>query len=213
MKISIIIFLLILFSAKTDGQTLEEWIQQKKTQKKYLLQQISGLQLYIGYLQKGYSIAGKGLSFIGELKKGEYDLHQDYFANLKSVNPTIKNYVRIADILSIAFQTLHSSKSAFKGIKRSKVLTQKELNHIQAVYGRLLNASSNTISELMDVITSGKLQMTDDERISRIELLYDDVQDQYKFSQRFNSENKLMIVARLGEKKEVEFGRNIYGIK
>ena len=59
-------FLIILFavvSTSVKAQTFAEWFQQGATQKKYLLQQIAALQVYIGYVQKGYSIAKKGLKY------------------------------------------------------------------------------------------------------------------------------------------------------
>ncbi|MBK8088802.1 MAG: hypothetical protein IPK31_13170 [Chitinophagaceae bacterium] len=40
-----------LFNA-ANAQTLNEWVNQKSTQKKYLLQQIAALQVYIGYAKK-----------------------------------------------------------------------------------------------------------------------------------------------------------------
>jgi len=46
----IFLFLLLVVSAGSNlqAQTFAEWFQQKKTQKKYLLQQIAALQVYIG---------------------------------------------------------------------------------------------------------------------------------------------------------------------
>ncbi|MCH5688762.1 conjugal transfer protein TraI [Niabella sp. W65] len=50
----ILLFLLLVVSAGSNlqAQTFAEWFQQKKTQKKYLLQQIAALQVYIGYAKK-----------------------------------------------------------------------------------------------------------------------------------------------------------------
>lgn len=56
-------------------QTFHEWFRQKKTQKKYLIQQIAALKVYLGYVQKGYSIAQKGLTTVSNIKKGNFDLH------------------------------------------------------------------------------------------------------------------------------------------
>ena len=53
MKILLMI-LAFFVSGKTYSQTYEEWFQQTKTQKKYLLQQIAALKVYIGYAEKGF---------------------------------------------------------------------------------------------------------------------------------------------------------------
>ncbi|ULT42931.1 conjugal transfer protein TraI [Niabella defluvii] len=69
----ILLFLLLVVSAGSNlqAQTFAEWFQQKKTQKKYLLQQIAALQVYIGYAKKGYNIAKDGLNTIGGFTRGE----------------------------------------------------------------------------------------------------------------------------------------------
>ena len=50
MKKLLIMFLLGMLATTTQAQTFAEWFKQKKTQKKYLVQQIAALQVYIGCL-------------------------------------------------------------------------------------------------------------------------------------------------------------------
>src|SRR3954469_16187075 len=92
MKTTFIISLLLAFAGQSQGQTFSEWFRQKKTQKKYLIEQIAALQVYTGYLEKGYSIVIEGLSQISNIKHSDFDLHADYFSSLKYINPSIKNY-------------------------------------------------------------------------------------------------------------------------
>src|SRR5258706_12690912 len=94
---------IILLSAKTFfsfGQTTEEWTEQKKTQIKYLLQQIAANKIYIDYLEKGYQIAHGGLQTIQNIKKGDFNLHIGFLDSLKKINPAIKNWAKIADIIA-----------------------------------------------------------------------------------------------------------------
>lgn len=49
-----------------EAQTFDEWFRQKKTQKKYLVQQIAALKVYLGYLKEGYEIAQKGMGYSRE---------------------------------------------------------------------------------------------------------------------------------------------------
>jgi hypothetical protein len=64
-----------------------EWFRQKKTQLKYLAEQIAALKVYLEYLKKGYDVAQKGLSTIELIKSGSFSLHKDYFNSLKQVSP------------------------------------------------------------------------------------------------------------------------------
>ncbi|MBO9573555.1 MAG: hypothetical protein J7497_15310, partial [Chitinophagaceae bacterium] len=98
MKIIIsIIFLFGSFSG--SAQTWSEWFKQKKTQIKYLTQQIAALQIYIGYARKGYEIADKGLTAIGDIKNGEFNLYRDFFSSLREVNSNLHAYSRREGII------------------------------------------------------------------------------------------------------------------
>jgi len=81
MKKIIAIAMLLSITKSMSAQTFAEWFRQKSTQKKYLIQQIAALQVYIGYVSKGYSIAKKGLNTIQDIKHGDFDLHKNYFNN------------------------------------------------------------------------------------------------------------------------------------
>lgn len=76
MKRLIVLILFAILSTDVKAQTFAEWFRQSATQKKYLLQQIAALQVYIGYVQKGYSIAKEGLSAISDIKHGEFKLQR-----------------------------------------------------------------------------------------------------------------------------------------
>lgn len=119
MKRLFTLILFALFSLTPKAQTLAEWFQQGGTQKKYLLQQIAALQVYIGDVQKGYSIAKQGLNTISDIKNDEFNLHKDYFNSLKIVNPKIKNYSKVADISVLQVNIIKVYKEAEKQMKQS----------------------------------------------------------------------------------------------
>jgi len=62
--------IILLSGAQVNAQTWNEWFRQKKTQKKYLVQQIAALKVYLKYLKQGYRIVDKGLSLVGDIKDG-----------------------------------------------------------------------------------------------------------------------------------------------
>ncbi len=166
MKRLFIFVLIAITSATANAQTFEEWSQQKETQKKYLLQQIAGLQVYIGYVQKGYSIAHDGLNFIGDIKKGELNLHIDYFKSLKTANPNIKRYSKVADIITLQLKIMNVYKNTSRQVQQTKAFNTDELKYINEVFNRLIDDCMATIDELIAITTSNKLEMKDDERLS-----------------------------------------------
>src|SRR5260221_14255636 len=96
----ILTVLLMIIAPGVHAQNWEEWTQQKKTQIKYLEGQIAALQVYLSYAEQGYSIAKHGLTAINDIKNGDFSLHKGYFTSLKNVNPKIKSYWKIADIIA-----------------------------------------------------------------------------------------------------------------
>lgn len=213
MKRLIILLLFAILSTGTKAQTFAEWFRQSATQKKYLLQQIAALQVYIGYVQKGYSIAKQGLNTISDIKKGEFNLHKDYFNSLKTVNPKIKNYSKVADIIALQVNIIKIYKEAAKQLKQSRSFNAGEINYINGVFDRLMDDCAKTIDALITVTTSGELEMKDDERLKQIDALYSDMEDKYTFVQGFSNEAKLLAASRIREQNDIQTSRALNGIK
>ena len=86
-------------------------------QRKVLLQQIAALKVYTDYAQKGYSEAKKGLTTIGDFKRGEFNLHSDYFNSLKTVNPKIKTYAKVGEIIAVQLKIIKNSSFIIKQVQ------------------------------------------------------------------------------------------------
>ncbi len=212
-KICLLLFILTTVSETINAQTSAEWFQQKKTQKKYLIQQIAALQVYLEYGQKGYKIAKEGLTTISGLTKGELNLHGDYFNSLKKVNPQIKQYAKVADIVAMQVRILQEYKRNYRQVTRSNAFNEEELDYIRSVFERLLDDCGRTLDELTLITTNGQLEMEDHARIARIDKLYLDVQDQYTFSQKFSNELKTQAISRIRENTAIQTSRVWQGIK
>jgi hypothetical protein len=210
----ILLFLLLVSAAGgLQAQTFAEWFNQKQTQKKYLLQQIAELQVYIGYAQKGYNIAKEGLNTIGGYTRGEFNLHTDYLNSLKSVNPEIRRYAKVADIIALQVKIVQNYNRTHGRLNSSDAFSNDELAYIRRVFRRLLDDCDKSLDELITITTDSKLEMKDDERIARIDKLYLDMQDKYSFSQSFSNDAKSLAASRIKEKTVVQTSRVLQGIK
>lgn len=214
MKKILILTTATLFGALlSTAQTTDEWLNQKSTQKKYLLQQIAALQVYIGYEKKGYNIVSGGINTIRNIKNGDFNLHRDFFNRLKNVNPAIRRYAKVADIISYQVKIIKQTKQTLQQVRETNQFTEAELDYCKKVFDNLLDECMKTIDELMLVTTSGELQMKDDERLKRIDKLYADVQDKYSFACSFSEDMGLLAVQRLGEQVEINRSKLINGMK
>lgn len=195
------------------AQTFAEWFQQKKTQIKYLGIQIAALQIYAGYLQKGYHIAQKGLSAISDIKNGEFNLHKGYFGSLGNVNPAIAKDARIAAIIAMQLSIVQQYHKAYSNAKSSGQFNSDEVNYIYTVFMNLLNQCTNNLTELINITTSSKYQLTDEERIKRLDDLYSDMQDKYAFTQSFSNQTGVMALSRMKDANDAATLQQMYNIK
>lgn len=201
------IAILLFISLSASAQTWGEIFNQKKTQEKYLVEQIAAFQVYIDYARKGYKIASSGIGIVKDLKNGEFGLHRAFVGSLKSVNPAIKNSSKVAEIIALQF-------AISKGFKRldNSWLSASEQDYIRAVKAKVMAESSTDLEDLLLVITSGKIEMKDDERIRRLDLIYDNIKDKAAFVQNFTGDVNILISRKKQEADEAIRTKKLYGI-
>lgn len=194
--------------APARAQTFAEWFSQKKTQKKYLLQQIAALQVYIGYAKKSYEIVGSGLQTVRDITNGEFGLHNAFISGLKKVSPTIRNDVRVVEIIEAQVSII----KAFGTIKSHKGFSADQQSYISRLADGVISECYTDLEELLLVITSGKLEMKDDERLKRLNAIYERMLDKSSFTQSFCGDAALMIRQKEMEQRAIDNLRRYYEI-
>src|SRR5260221_3607619 len=177
MKMLIIILSLTVLFNHSRAQTCDEWFNQKKTQKKYLIEQIVALQVYLDYVKKGYTIAKNGLTAIENIKNGNFNLDRDFFKSLKNVKPAIKNSVKVVDIIAFQYSIIRDMKNVYRFCQNSKHFTPEEVRYVARVHTSMLILCDASLSELHTIIQSDNAQMTDEEGLQRIDKIHDDLKD------------------------------------
>ncbi|WP_202703572.1 hypothetical protein [Flavobacterium sp. UGB4466] len=201
---------IVLFFA---GFLLNQGIHAQAKQRKELLLQIAALQIYIDYAKKGYSAVSKGLNFIGDVKKGEVNLHGDYFTSLLKINPRVRYYYKTAEIISLQFKIMKIYKSTYTKLKTDDLFQGNELDYIERSFIKLLESCNHTLDELLVLTTDSELELKDDQRIERIDELYKTMVDNYEFCLSFSNEAKLLSLSKSYEQKDAESTQSIYGLK
>ncbi len=183
----------------------------QKKQIKLYLQQIAANKVYIEYLQKGYRIARSGLTTIGNIKNGHYKLDGDFFNSLESVNPNVRNYSKVSEIISLQLSIVKSYKETLRRAKESRVFQNDELGYMGRVFDDLVSGCMDLTDELILIIGSGKLKMSDDERIKRIDQVHSDMKERYVFNNSFSSDISTMTLQRVKELSDAERVGKMYG--
>lgn len=183
---------------------------QNKTIKLYL-KQIAANKVYIEYLQKGYKIAKNGLNTIGKIKNGHFSLDKDFFAGLQSINPKVRNYVKVADIVAMNVEVAEQYKKAVNESRKHDMYNKEELTYINKVFSSLIENCTMVTDELILLVTPNKLKMSDDERINQIDKLHSDMQDNYVFVNSFSGTITMMTLQRMKEARDAASVRTLHG--
>lgn len=214
MKRSIILLILLILTVAIAANAqgiIGSIFNQNGTQDEYMIQQIAALQLYKSYLMKGYKIVKDGSSTISGFKNGSLLQHTAHFDSLKTVSGRIRNYSRIQDIIDMDKAMLESYPQVYPKLSAADALTAMQLSGYRQLYNSLTAKASTDMDELQLVITSGKVQMTDDQRISKIDQLYYNMQRLQASVVRLNSQSLALAAQRQREAKDRAAMRSLYG--
>jgi len=167
-------------------------------------EKLTQLKEILNDLYKGYEILSEGYTAIKDISEGNFDLHKDFLDGLLQVNPVIKNYKRVADIVYYQTLILKNATTSLKNFKSSDLFSEDEIKYMSTVYTNLMNGSVKNIDDLLTIITAGELRMSDDERLAGIDRIYNDVQDKLMFLKNFNNGTALLAAQRKNEMWRVE---------
>jgi hypothetical protein len=205
----------LLFTAISSGmavtaqaQTFAEWFAQKKTQQKYLLQQIAALQVFSNYLKQGYQIANNGLASISGTLKTENGLHSTYYNRMKTASPLVKNNAMVQEIMAWQQDIL----TRLKDISQISGMTAEEKSYLEDVRAAVLKDCDQQLHTLQAVIGDGKIEMSDAERIALVTKIHTAMMENYHFTSGFTTHAKLYAARRQQEQNQVNVTKQVYGI-
>jgi DNA repair ATPase RecN len=160
------------------------------------IEKLAQMKSILSEMYKGYEILSGGYNTIKSLAEGNFNLHSAYLNGLLQVSPTVKSYVRVADIISAQATLVSEYKSAYTAFSKSGSFSATELNYITGVYANLFNQSLNNLDELVMILTDSKLRASDAERLNGIDHIYNDIQDKLSFLRMFNSKAGILATQR-----------------
>ncbi|PWT74955.1 MAG: hypothetical protein C5B59_10000 [Bacteroidetes bacterium] len=191
------------------AQTFAEWFEQKKTQIQYLINQIAAYGVYAKDLEKGYRVAEKGWQTINEIKNGELNLHTAFFNSLLLVNPSVSGYSRVPGIISYVV----SIQNDFRKILSMPNLYPDDISYLNNVSGKMTSDCLDAINELTNLTSDNVFQLTDDQRIRRIDSIYTKMKDEYAFVQSLAGSVQAMLASRVSDQNNIQISKYLFGIK
>ena len=204
--VSILIFLFSLLCTKGNAQSHE--IQQLLLD----VEKLAQLKNILADLKKGYQILSAGYGTINNISQGNFSMHKAFLDALLDVSPVVKNYRRVADVIVTQLRIVSDYRRAYRQFAQSGKFTPGELAYFDRIYSNLFTASVNNLEALAKVVTAGKLRMSDDERLTAIDAVWNEAEDQLAFLTHFNNEAKVLAIQRAKDQNEVSVLKNLYNL-
>lgn len=189
--------------SKAHGQSQE--IQQLLLN----VEKLSQLKNILEDMKKGYDVLTGGYNAVRDIAKGNFSIHDVFLDGLMQVNPAIKKYRRVADIIALQKNIMDEYGRAKRLFRSSDNFSINEIDYMVSVYGKITDRSMRNIEELLMVITASNLRMSDDERLNYIDALYARTLEMSSFVRYFNDEARILGLMREKEKREVQGLENI----
>lgn len=206
-KCIVILFMIFCFgSYKADAQAEEA--QQLLLDVEKLVQ----LKQLLTDFKEGYQILFAGYTTIKNISEGNFNLHKEFLDKLLDVSPVVKNYRKIPESIVFQLSLVKEYKTAFKQCKEGDLFTPDEIAYLGKVYSNLLDESLKNLDALAAIVTANKLRMTDDERLSAIDTIHQDMQDKLTFLRYFNNKNKVLALQRSKEASDITTTRKLHGL-
>ena len=211
-SIFIIFSLLLLIASAGKAQTWAEFFKQKKTQQRYLAQQVAGLQMYLSFAKQGYKIVQNELSTISSLKNGDINLHRLHFSRLKHPDAKIRNLALLTDIVQLHHYILNLSARYLKEVAQKGNFSPDERSYQQEVFQKLRSSCAQTIQEYQLLVADNQLELSDDQRISRLRDLHRQMLVHLDFCKSFVKQGMTLNRERTSTLRNVHLELRLYNL-
>jgi len=205
MKRISIILVIILTCTYGSAQGLVNIFSQRAADLKNMGKQIALLQLYMGWIEQGYQIAGSGLHLISDIKQGEWNLHSLFFGSLALVNPAIKQCAEVTEVMQ--YQADITKELAVLGLIKN--LNPEETDHLLEVKENLLGDCFRDLDHLISLLSDHVFRMSDEERIRSLAAIDLNMENHWKMAKELVGAVRLIALQRQRETHDVQSLKNL----
>ncbi|WP_316809189.1 TerB family tellurite resistance protein [Pedobacter agri] len=177
------------------------------------VEKLSQLKNILRDMKKGYTIISSGYNAVKNISQGNFSLHETFLDGLMLVSPEVRKYARVADIITAQKDIVSEYKRSIKNFQRSGLMNAGELDYIGQVYAVLFAQSMDNLDDLTLVLTAGSLRMSDEERLSSIDRIFQDTSDKLTFLRSFNHQAATLLLQRKGAIADMQGTRELFKIK
>ena len=152
------------------------------------------------------------LQEIADWTQKQKDLYQEYFDELKQVKTIIAYYKRVSDIMDKQKQLVAEYKRSYALVQQDRHFSASEIKYMYAVYSGIIDESVKNLDQLLSIIESFTVSMSDAERLKIINRCADGIEQQISDLRKFNNQNSQLSLQRSKDLEEVNAVKKLYGL-
>ncbi|HSJ66805.1 MAG TPA: hypothetical protein VK921_03995, partial [Anditalea sp.] len=112
---------------------------------------------------KGYNIVSGGYAGIRDISQGNFGLHRAFMTGLEQVNPSVAGYRKVGETVKMHSVILLEGRKMIRSYYDTGLSRPQELEYFQKIYSNIFNLSLRNLDELLTIVASGALVMSDEE--------------------------------------------------
>lgn len=153
------------------------------------------------------------LNEISEWTNRQKELYKEYFEELRRVKSILSYYRQFSDILNTYKQLFEEYKRAYELVTQDANFSPAEKEYIYGVYSGILEASISSVDDILIIMQSFTVQMSDAERLELISQTSKSMDNHLSALRQFNGRNQLLSLQRAKSQAEIEVVKKLYGIQ
>ena len=152
------------------------------------------------------------LDEISDWTNKQKEIYQEYFDELWRVKTIITYYKRITDIISSQKQLVSEYKSAYALFQQDSHFSQDEISYMYEVYSGIIDESTKNIDQLLELLESFTVQMSDGERLELLSKVTNGITKNISDLRSFNDQNIQLSLQRAKDQADVALVKKLYGL-
>ncbi|WP_294819070.1 conjugal transfer protein TraI [uncultured Flavobacterium sp.] len=140
------------------------------------------------------------------------DLFREYYDELMRVKAAITYYKRIREVTEKQVRLVEEYQRVWPALQQDEHFNSEELEYMQQAYSGIIAESLENMEQIVLILESFTLQMSDAERLELINAAADSIDQNYDDLMRFNRQNVMLSLQRAKTSHDVDRLRLIYGM-
>mgnify|MGYP005753212279 CR=1 FL=1 len=167
------------------------------------VEKLEQLREMLDNMRSKYQIISQGYSQIKGIAEGNFKLHQAFLDRLVQVNPTVKGYYKVGEIIDLQVRMIQHLAQAKREFRMADFLREQEFGQIDRLLSTWSRSSLDLLEELFLILSDNELQMEDWERIQAIDRVHLSVLEMRKGIVLFSQSIKQLGELRSANSKEI----------